>query len=159
MYRIHKLFDSKIDNKGYSFIELLIVIAILAVISGIAIPQVNGVIVNSKKNTDLMNATTIATAVTRAIIDQKIVIPQQSGGIVFKELGEIESEEKQSFEGVEVTIQNLVEMGYLSTVPKVKYIEGEFKVKVDKNGKTTVLIETSTNNYIVYPEMDEFYAQ
>ncbi len=63
---------NKMNNKGFSLVELIIVIAIMAVIVGIAAPQYLKYLNNSKISTDVSNAQEIATVVNTLVADSKL---------------------------------------------------------------------------------------
>lgn len=53
----------KMNNKGFSLVELIIVIAIMAILIVVLAPQYLKYVERSRNSTDLQNATTIKTAV------------------------------------------------------------------------------------------------
>ena len=63
----------KLNNKGFSLVELIIVIAIMAVLVGVLAPQYLKYVKKSRISTDIQNAQEIATAVNVAIADQQSV--------------------------------------------------------------------------------------
>lgn len=61
----------KLNNKGFSLVELIIVIAIMAILAGALAPQLIKYLDKSRKATDVQTAQTIATAVNAALADEK----------------------------------------------------------------------------------------
>ena len=64
--------QKNLTNKGFSLVELIIVIAIMAVLVGVLAPQYLKYVNNSKVSTDTQNAQEIATAINVAISNQDI---------------------------------------------------------------------------------------
>ena len=56
----------RINNKGFSLIELIIVIAIMAVLVAIIAPDLTSYLSKSKKNADITNADTVRDVVEQA---------------------------------------------------------------------------------------------
>ena len=61
----------KLNNKGFSLVELIIVIAIMAVLIGLLAPQFIKYVQRSKYSTDVKNGQEIATVIQTLIADNK----------------------------------------------------------------------------------------
>lgn len=60
-----------INNEGFSLVELIIVITIMAILAGAVAPQLIKYIDKSRKSTDVQTGQSIATAVGVALTDEK----------------------------------------------------------------------------------------
>ena len=67
-----KFFSIRKDQKGFSLVELIIVIAIMAVLVGVLAPMYLRFINNSKISTDLRNGQAIASAFSAGYAEGKI---------------------------------------------------------------------------------------
>lgn len=62
----------KLNNKGFSLVELIIVIAIMVILVAVLAPQFTKWVERSRVGTDVQNASEIATAVQVAFTEGKI---------------------------------------------------------------------------------------
>ena len=63
----------KMNNKGFSLVELIVVIAIMAVLVGVLAPQFIKYVESSRRSTDVSNAEAIRSAVLADIAEAKIL--------------------------------------------------------------------------------------
>lgn len=61
--------EKKLDNKGFSLVELIIVIAIMAVLVGVLAPQFMKYVEQSRRATDIQNAEMIRDSILADIAD------------------------------------------------------------------------------------------
>lgn len=73
----------KKNNKGFSLVELIIVIAIMAILAGALAPALIKYIAKSRRSTDVSNAQTIATAVTNALSVETAYDAAEAGDYTF----------------------------------------------------------------------------
>lgn len=83
--------EKKMNNKGFSLVELIIVIAIMAVLIGVLAPQYLKYVKKSKISTDITNAEEIATAVNAAVSDGALSLPASGASTTFTDAASIEN--------------------------------------------------------------------
>lgn len=69
----------KKNNKGFSLVELIIVIAIMAILAGALAPALIKYINKSRKSADISNADTIRTACQTAMSDEDAMVAIGTG--------------------------------------------------------------------------------
>lgn len=74
----------ELNNKGFSLVELIIVIAILAILAGVVAPQLIKYIESSRKSTDVQNGQAIATAVNIALANEEAYNAAKAHGGIYK---------------------------------------------------------------------------
>ena len=83
-----KLFNrKKKDNKGFTLVELVIVIAILAILVGLLAPQYTKYVEKSRKTADANNLEEIVKEIKVVASDPSYAIPQGNFHIVIKDNG------------------------------------------------------------------------
>ena len=70
----------KYKNQGFTLAELLIVVAIIAVLVAIAIPIFNGQLEKARRAVDMQNARAIESALVLAYNTGEIEVPKKAGG-------------------------------------------------------------------------------
>ena len=76
-----------LNNKGFSLIELIVVIAIMAILVGAMAPQVTKYIEKSRKSADAQALGTLYTAVLTELLDPDVTTKPKSGTITIGDDG------------------------------------------------------------------------
>ena len=128
----------KKKRDGFTLVEMVIVVAILGILSGIGFMQFGTVQENSKKNADYTAAANLATAASLYMIDYPEEITYEDDGTF------------------DMSLDVLKEKGYINSIPKSQSQGDEFNIVIKK---------TEANGEIINQEVSvisndiEFYPK
>lgn len=134
----------KMNNKGFSLVELIVVITILGVLVGIAIPQFLGYVDRTKRNSDVKNAQEIATVLMAEIADNATTVAALLGGGSAVKTAKVED----------------ALLGGKMKAPSVKLKSGEFfwaTYKQDVSELKILVGAAATGAKELYPNVDASY--
>lgn len=143
----------KKNNKGFSLVELIIVIAIMAILAGALAPSLIKYIAKSRRSTDVSNAQTIATAVTNALSVETAYDDATAG-----ETYTIVSSGVQLGSGDAFCSEVTSQLG--SSSFKSKYVSGKefyFTLSSDKDSFKVYLENKDGSACELYPDVDEYF--
>jgi len=128
-----------IKKKGFTLIELIIVISIIGVLAAIAVPKFSGIQKDAKIKADIASAKVIGDATNTLIAEDKIT-------------------------GTYTTTAAILDddiKGYIQSVPTVKTSTGGlFKVLINAEGNVVVSAGSEAAGYKnLYPTPDENYGK
>ncbi|MCR5205798.1 MAG: type II secretion system GspH family protein [Lachnospiraceae bacterium] len=74
----------KMNNKGFSLVELIVVVLIMAIIAVALAPQVMKWVENSRKSTDCNNYDSVVSAVNIALADEAVMAEVAAGDVTLQ---------------------------------------------------------------------------
>lgn len=135
------------NNKGFSLVELIIVIAIMAILAGILAPQFIKYINKSRISTDIQNAQQIATALSAEFADTERTTAVTEQTI---------TDGTAKWDGDTAPSSTArTQKDVFGGVPKVKAADVSFKYTVTKEGVVTV----KAGDTELYPNVTGDWAQ
>lgn len=127
-------------NKGFSLVELIIVIAIMAILAGALAPALIKYIAKSRRSTDVSNAQTIATAVTNALSIEKAYDEATPGDYTV------------NTDGTQLGTSNAFTSEVTSQLGT-----STFKPKYDKDKQFTITVNSDKATFTVKVDSSELY--
>lgn len=141
--------QKKLNNKGFSLVELIIVIAIMAVLIGLLAPQFIKYVQRSKYSTDVKNGQEIATVIQTLIADNKLPQPTStSTAIEINDQSEVIKKAKDS---------NLLKELPVSKVSSENHFFAAYDIKSGQVVITIGKTAGATGNSQLYPELTGEY--
>lgn len=122
----------KKNNKGFSLVELIIVIAIMAILAGALAPALIKYINKSRRSADISNADTIRTACQTAMSDEDAMVAIGTGVT-----GASVSDLKSSYGAFSTEISSI--LGNSTITSKYFDKENEFTVDINVAGNTVIV--------------------
>lgn len=127
----------KMNDKGFSLVELIIVIAIMAVLVVVLAPQYLKYVEKSRNSTDLSNATAIVTALQVYAADPDATVPLKKDEVitikVASDKGEVTAD--NAGKAGEAALKNAsIEVSDIKCKSKSKWTYYQISAKVEESG-------------------------
>lgn len=132
----------KNKRDGFTLVEMVIVVAILGILSGIGFMQFGKVQESSKKNADYAAAANLATAASLYMTDHPDAIKYEVDEDTF-----------------DISLKVLKEKGYINSIPKSQSQRDDFNIvitKIEENGEIiNEQLSVESNGITFYPKEEK----
>ena len=142
--------QKKLNNKGFSLVELIVVIAIMAVLIGLLAPQFIKYVDRSKYSTDIKNGQEIATVIQTLLADEKITFSTTTSATTTSD-----NEKSENFKTGGSAYDAAKADNLVTEEPKSKSMKDKgFYVVFNKKGNVKVYVgDSAAADYQVYPDL------
>ena len=142
--------QKKLNNKGFSLVELIVVIAIMAVLIGLLAPQFIKYVERSKYSTDIKNGQEIATVIQTLLADEKITFSTTTTAATTTA-----NEKSEKFLAGGSAYDAAKADNLVTEEPKSKSVKDKgFYVVFNKKGNVKVYVgDSDAADYQVYPDL------
>ena len=154
-------------NKGFSLVELIIVIAIMAILAAAIAPALIRYIDKSRRGDDVQAAATINTAVTATLANEdaydEVATMMNGTSVISSATANVAG---STFAGTGTTFQADLNSNLGNEAPKLKYTKDfgassvssyTWTVMVSSSGKPIVGLSTNNHSFQLQPSIDPSY--
>jgi type IV pilus assembly protein PilA len=141
--------QKKLGNKGFSLVELIVVIAIMAVLVGVLAPTLIRNVEKSRESTDIQNLDTIRTSVVTAMSNEAVARAADGGKNIklsqIKAAGDTDTTSLAALLKEELTQDDTVNV----TMKSSNASGNEIYINISATGAVTVYVGKSDNSEII----------
>lgn len=149
-----KKFQKKLGNKGFSLVELIVVIAIMAVLVGVLAPTLIGNVEKSRESTDLQNLDSLKGAVVTALANDT-VSNKVSNGATFTingtKLEAVGSESEGAKKDLEKALEESIPAGIKMKSAAAMVTDAKVYISISSTGVVEVYVATKVGSANALP--------